>query len=345
MEIVDETNRRLVWVRRGLLAVWAIAVAVDVTRNGIVFDRTRLILYLAIGMAVAVIGRRRLITVIIDWLPFVLILMLYDWTRNAAVWLNMPTQWHLSPGVDHWLFGTNPTVWLQSHLKQAKPPWWEVIISVVYMSYFIVPYATAAFLWVRNRAVWRRFAICFLSASFLGLVVYTLVPAAPPWAAAKCTAADVATHPHEPACMDRPPHAVPDNLLGPVEPHHPGAAPYVERIAGRGWDVLGIHKAAKLIEFGDSKSNAVAAIPSLHAGLIMLLALFMWPRTRALGRTVFVGYALIMAFTLVYAAEHYVFDVLLGWLLAAVVVGTVTWVDKRYIQPRKRPVPGAQPID
>ena len=32
------------------------------------------------------------------------------------------------------------------------------------------------------------------------------------------------------------------------------------------------------------------------------------------------AYVLIMAFTLVYTAEHYVVDILLGWLLAAVVL-------------------------
>jgi hypothetical protein len=36
-----------------------------------------------------------------------------------------------------------------------------------------------------------------------------------------------------------------------------------------------------------------------------------------------------MAFTLVYTAEHYVFDILLGWALAAVVVVGVNVVDKQ----------------
>ena len=32
------------------------------------------------------------------------------------------------------------------------------------------------------------------------------------------------------------------------------------------------------------------------------------------------AYVLVMAFTLVYTAEHYVVDILLGWVLAAVVL-------------------------
>ncbi|GAA4751499.1 phosphatase PAP2 family protein [Gordonia alkaliphila] len=336
VEVVVESGRDLKWVRRSLLLVWAVALGFEIAINGIAFDRTRLILYLAFGMAAATVGRRRAITVIIDWLPFVLILMLYDWTRNIAVWLDMPTHWKLAVDADNWLFGVNPTVWLQSHIKFAEPPWWEVIVSVVYMSYFIVPYATAAVLWVRNRATWRRFAACFIATSFVGLIGYTLVPAAPPWAAAKCTAADVADYPHDPDCMYLPEGPVADNLLGQVEPVHEGAAPYVERISTRGWHVIRVEAASKLIKGGQGQSNLVAAIPSLHAGLTMMLALFMWPRTKALGRTMFMGYALVMAFALMYTAEHYFFDILLGWLLAALVVGTVALIDNKWIQPRNR---------
>jgi membrane-associated phospholipid phosphatase len=68
--------------------------------------------------------------------------------------------------------------------------------------------------------------------------------------------------------------------------------------------------------------------------LTMLLALFMWPRVKALGRTLFMGYALAMAFTLVYTAEHYVFDIILGWGLAAFVILVANIVDKRWLTPR-----------
>ncbi len=36
-----------------------------------------------------------------------------------------------------------------------------------------------------------------------------------------------------------------------------------------------------------------------------------------------VAYVLVMAFTLVYTAEHYVVDILLGWVLAAVVLAVI----------------------
>nr|WP_253661823.1 phosphatase PAP2 family protein [Williamsia maris] len=302
------------------LTVWLAVLIWQFIEVGLAFDRTRLILWMCLGLAAASIGRRRVITVLIDWLPFVGILMLYDLTRNVAQWMGMPTHWHLAVDADHALFGVNPTVWLQGHIKMASPPWWEVFTSVVYISYFVVPYVVAGVLWLRDRSAWRRYAVAFVATTFLALVVYTLVPGAPPWAAARCSAEQVVDHPRDPACMY---NEIPDasgGLLGPVTTTHPGAQPYVERISARGWEVLDIRAASTLISVGQSKANLVAAIPSLHAGLTMLLALFMWPRVRALGRTLFMGYAVVMAFTLVYTGEHYVFDILAGWGLAAAVI-------------------------
>lgn len=315
------------------LAVWLAVVIWHIAYLGLAFDRTRLLLLLCAGLAAASIGRRRVITVVIDWLPFALILLLYDFTRNIAQWLDRPTQWALAVDFDHWMFGVNPTAFLQTHLKQAEPPWWEVITSVVYMSYFIVPYAAAALLWLRDRHAWRRYAVGFLLTTFLALVGYTLVPAAPPWAAAQCSAAEVSDNPRHPDCMDRAPYEG-GGMLGEVRPEHEGAQPYVERISARGWDVLDIHAASGLLRLGQAKANLVAAIPSLHAGLTMFLALFMWPRVGALARTLFVGYAFAMAFTLVYTAEHFVIDILLGWGLAVFAVIAVGWGDK-YLAARK----------
>ncbi|WHU46389.1 phosphatase PAP2 family protein [Gordonia sp. L191] len=336
MEAEPEKRRDLTMVRRVAIVAWALFMVWEIVEHGLAFDRTRLIILLCLGLIAASIGRRRVITVVIDWAPFALILLLYDWTRNVAEFIQVPVAWHLAPDVDKDIFGVVPTVWLQEHLKSPSAPWWEVITSVVYMSYFVVPYALAAILWLRDRATWRRFAACFIATTFLGLIGYTFVPAAPPWAAARCTAAEVADGPREAICMTTPQATEPGGILGPFDPSHAGAAPYVERISARGWEFLNIHVASNLIEIGQGKSNLVAAIPSLHAALTMLLALFMWPRVKALGRTLFLGYAFAMAFTLVYTAEHYVFDILLGWALAALVVAVYQLVDRKLIAPRNK---------
>ncbi len=331
------TKLNLVLVRRVTVAIWALTLLVLLSTRTMSFSRSYVLLAIAIGLAAASIGRRNILSVVRDWLPFGILLAIYDSTRGIAAFLGMPTQWAWPVDADRWMFGVVPTVWLQEHLKMSEPQWWEVITSAVYMSYFIVPYALAGYLWLRDRVQWKKFVLRFIAIFFLGLIGYIMVPAAPPWAAAKCTTAEVVDGPAFPPCITEPVQDAPGGgLLGPVEPTNPGAAPYTERISSRGWDVLHFGPVRTVLEQGQEKSNQVAAIPSLHAGVTALLAMFMWSRTKTLGRTLFTGYALIMAFTLVYSAEHYVIDVLLGWGLAALVMIGSNYGEKAWYRRKAR---------
>lgn len=202
-----------------------------------------------------------------------------------------------------------------------QPPWWEVVISTIYMSFFILPHVVAGLLWLRNRSDWAAFVRRFVVLSFAALVVYIVLPAAPPWAAARCTATDVADGPSTPRCMFRTPAGVPNGgLLGPMHTSRPGAHQFVERISTRGWGTLHLQSARALVDSGQASVNLVAAIPSLHAALTAMIAVFLWRRVKIWWRPLLAAYVLAMAFALVYSAEHFVVDILLGWTLAAVVL-------------------------
>jgi PAP2 superfamily len=315
-------DRRLTVIRRVAVGVWAVVIAYRIATTGIAFNRELLLLYICTGLAVASIGRRRVLYVLRDWLPFALVLVVYDLSRGAADLIGRPTLWHWQADADRWMFfGVMPTVWLQEHLKQPHPPWWEVVISTTYMSFFILPYVIAAVLWLRNRAEWEKFAQLFMALSFSALAIYVVLPAAPPWAAARCTAGDVVTGPSAPRCMFRSAGQVPDGgILGQMSAAQPGANQWIERISTRGWARLNLDTARGLIDEGQASVNLVAAVPSLHAGLSAAIAIFLWRRVRRRWRPLLVAYPLIMAFTLVYSAEHYVIDILLGWALAVIVV-------------------------
>jgi hypothetical protein len=318
----DRRERRLRLIRWAAIAVWAFVIVYRTITDGFAFNRELLLLYIATGLVVASIGRgRRMLYVVRDWLPFAVVLLAYDLSRGAATLVGRPTLWHWQADADRWMFfGTMPTVWLQERLKVPATPWWEVVISTVYMSFFIVPYVIAAVLWLRNREEWKAFVKLFVGLSFAALVVYALVPAAPPWAAARCTADDVAGGPSGPGCMFRSARGVADGgILGAMQTSQDGANPWIERIVTRGWGKLNLHSAGALIDQGQANVNLVAAIPSLHAGMSAAIAAFLWHRVNKKWRPLLVAYVLIMAFTLVYTAEHYVVDILLGWAFAAVV--------------------------
>ncbi|HYJ55557.1 MAG TPA: phosphatase PAP2 family protein [Mycobacterium sp.] len=336
-----QPDRRARWVRIArwaAIVIWATVVIWRTVTDGFAFNRELLLVYICTGLAAASIGQgRRVLYVIRDWLPFALLLIAYDLSRGAATLIGRPTMWHWQADMDRLMFfGTMPTVWLQEHLKLPHPPWWEVAISSVYMSFFIVPYVIAGILWLRNRDEWKAFVRLFVGLNLAALVIYALLPAAPPWAAARCTPRDVAAGPSGPGCMFKPARGVPDGgLLGAMQTTHDGANSWVERIVGRGWGKLNLHSATALLDQGQASVNLVAAIPSLHAGMSAALAAFLWHRVHRAWRPVLVAYPLVMAFTLVYTAEHYVIDLLLGWALAAVVITLIA----RYERRRRRPTP------
>lgn len=310
-------------LRWAAVALWAAVVGYRTVTDGFAFNRELLLLYIATGLLAASIGQgRRMVYVLRDWLPFALVLIAYDLSRGAATLIGRPTMWHWQVDADRWLFlGTVPTVWLQERLKAPQPPWWEVVMSSVYMSFFVLPYVVAAVLWLRNRDEWKAFVRMFVGLNVAGLLIYALLPAAPPWAAARCTPAEVADGPSEAACMFRSARGVPDGgVLGAMQTSQDGAHSWVERIVGRGWGNLNLHTASALLDQGQASVNLVAAIPSLHAGMTAAIAAFLWHRVRRGWRPVLAVYVLVMAFTLVYTAEHFVVDILLGWALAAVVI-------------------------
>ena len=75
----------------------------------------------------------------------------------------------------------------------------------------------------------------------------------------------------------------------------------------------------------------------------MLIMLFFWGAGHWV-RAGLVAYVLTMAFLLVYSGEHYVSDILLGWLYAAAVIAAVAWVRRRWArrpttQPASDPAP------
>jgi membrane-associated phospholipid phosphatase len=134
--------------------------------------------------------------------------------------------------------------------------------------------------------------------------------------------------------MFRSARGVPDGgLLGGMQTTQDGANGWIERIVGRGWGNLNLHTASALLDQGQASVNLVAAVPSLHAGMTLAISVFLWNRASRGWRPVLGAYVIVMAFTLVYTAEHFVIDILLGWALAAVVMFAMEWFTSRRARP------------
>ncbi|WP_245736707.1 phosphatase PAP2 family protein [Micromonospora pattaloongensis] len=251
-----------------------------------------------------------------DWLPVVLLLAAYNLSRGFADNGATPHVLELV-AADRWMFGwllggDVPTVWLQERLYDPEAVrWWDVLASWVYFSHFVVALAAAVVLWLRNRDRWAAFMRRWAFLCATGLVTYFLYPAAPPWWAAKY-----------------------------------GLLEEVARISTRGWRAFGMHGAGNLLNAGQIASNPVAAMPSLHTAFALFVVVFFLGSVRRRWWPLLLAYPLAMTFTLVYAGEHYVIDVLVGWAyvgMTFLVVGLAERWWRRRTTGRVEGPPAAEP--
>ena len=242
-----------------------------------------------------------------DWLPVIVLLELYNVSRGSADDLFQP---HVTPMIhaDERMFGwftggKIPTIWLQEHLYHpGHVPWWAVVVTLVYTSHFLTVPTVAVILWMRNRDLSYRFMRRWIALSAAGLITYFLYPAAPPWWAAQ----------------------------------HGYLADPIARLSTDGWSVLGLRSAGNTLNaLQADQSNLVAAMPSLHTAYAMMAVAFFLPMVRRRWWPVLLAYPLAMTFTLVYTGEHYVTDVLVGWLYVAMTFAVVGFGERWWARRRE----------
>ena len=243
---------------------------------------------------------------LIAWSPLSLILVAY----LVAQWVSEPLADGASDGdtnrlgfalhvdepasLDHEVFGAVPSVWLQQHLVDGSTHWYDAVAALVYVTHFVSIPILTALVWFRMRDRFAAWLTAVVTFTVVGVAGYLAFPAAPPWLASE------------------------QGVIGPVD-----------RISLFGWHYLELTPVAQVSALGQAGSNPVAAMPSLHAGAALLVAGFLWPVMGRWWRAVLATYALLMGLTLVYTGEHYVVDVVAGWLTALVALGAATVVGRR----------------
>jgi hypothetical protein len=270
-------------------------------REGIPVGRERLLLWILLGLLALsttnLVGWTR--GVVFEWLPLALVLAVYDLLRGQADGL-LFSAWYLPQlEADALLFGgTVPTVWLQDRLWHGSSHlrWYDYASWAVYVSYFLATYLLAGLLWFFARARFRRYVGSVALLAGMAFVTFALFPAAPPWLASREGVLDPTTR-----------------LIGPISGHVPFLSFSFEG----------------LFERGSEYANPVAAVPSLHAAYTLLITLFLWRSAPRWARPLLAAYPVAMAFALVYTAEHYVVDILLGWAYTLVAVWVVSRVADR----------------
>jgi membrane-associated phospholipid phosphatase len=283
--LADPATRRI--LRWGGPIVYAIALGITLWIDGLPVSRDRLLMWILLGLLALSLtnvgGWVR--SVVLEWIPFAIILWVYDLLRGQADDLLFEAYVLPQLRADEIMFGgTAPTVTLQQHLWEgfSQIHWYDYATWLVYVSYFLGTYVVAAFLWWINRPLFRRYVVMVSVVALMGFTTYALFPAVPPWMASE---------------------------LGALEP----TARSIRVISTH----IPIFDFNALFEKGAEYSNEVAAVPSLHAAYTLLITLVLWRLAPLWGRVLLALYPWAMAFALVYTAEHYFSDILLGWIYAA----------------------------
>lgn len=236
---------------------------------------------LAVGATIVAVPISRLRSYAAAFLPYGAAWLVFTMLRALADETTVPLRTRAVTNIERdMFFGTTPTIWLQAHLfDPLSLAWYDYATTFVHWSYFFLPHVLAIILWRRYPDLFSRYLISTTLLLGAGLVVYFLVPAAPPWLTTD-------TAPQEDIFR------VMANVGREIN----------SSLYDRTYSVVG-------------DSNPVAAMPSMHQAITFLACLFvarfgLWWAVAAW------IYAAAMGFSLVYTGEHYVIDIVVGSALA-----------------------------
>jgi hypothetical protein len=289
-------RRALVDPRLFAILAWVVGFAIFVANQG--FPTKRSIVLVWIALLILAVGIARPKSTVrafaTTWLPLFSALIAYDLLRGLSDPERSAAHTFPQLDLDLWLGAGQTLSERLQHLlwTPGDPHWWDYAAWGVYQSHFLLPLLVAVLLWGIGHRLANRYLLGIAALSWMALATYALYPAQPPWMVAR------------------------DGLTGDVA-----------RIVQAMWHDVGVDRAARVFTTkhadGSKYSNPVAALPSLHAAFPMFIAMMLRGIDRRLD-WLLRGYVLAMAFSLVYAGEHFVFDIVLGWGYAIAVAMLAT---------------------
>jgi membrane-associated phospholipid phosphatase len=254
----------------------------SIVEYGIPVDRIAVLLWMFGAFACASLGRNReqVIQMLRDWALMVVIYMAYDYSRGTADQWGIGVNYTALRDLDSLItFGREPISGMQRRFYTPNDvKWYDVVGSVIYMTHFVLPVLPLVFLRIRNRASWLHYVRRFSLTLGISVFIFIIFPAAPPWMASR-----------------------------------EGYLPPIQRITGRGWLELHLKTVSKTLDRGAGVLNAVAPMPSLHAGMALLVALWFFRNCKPWIRIAALAFPVAMLTALVYFGEHFIIDGLAGW--------------------------------
>ena len=255
--------------------------------NLVVIKSTPEIIALQFAALVLVFQKKVLRKFAKSWVPFVGFFLLYELLRGYADNLSpfTKTTLYFVHNLEEKIFPIIPTTYLQEKFFFNK---FVLNLSLFfYTIFFYYSFLTAFIIWLKKRELFESYSRKFILLSFIGLALFFLIPTAPPWYVSKTTDFNILRLIYEQTIIS----------------HFSGVSLYQHFIYG----------------------NPVAAFPSLHVAWPAFTSLFLVKHFENKINYVFLIIPVAISFSVVLTGEHYLIDVIAGWLLA----GLVTYLPRR----------------
>ncbi len=311
---LERRNQRLLLVG---IACYTLLVAALTLQGGVALTPDMAAVALGLAGVLLVSGRLHLGS----WLPIVALLLAYELMRGLADDGGFPLHMADLIVAERFLaLGHLPTQVLQDALHPgtgADPV--AFVATSVYMVHFLIPVFCGVVLWLWRREYFHDYMAALILLSLAAFVTYLLLPAAPPWYAA------------EQGLLNGADGAPVITYLKPEVVHSVAAS--------IGSDGNFLYSSV----FYGLGPNDVAAWPSLHVAYPFLMFLFL---RRAFGRIAWLafGYTLLVGFSVIYTADHWLHDTIAGAAYAYIAYYAIVhtpqpvrmWLDRVFEGPRRR---------
>lgn len=235
------------------------------------------------------------------FLFFIIYWLIYDALRVYPNYMVNPVNIESLYNLEKSIFGIASPEGLLTPNEYAKinaTPFLNVLAPSFYLCWVPLPMLFVMFLFFTDKPVMARFTAAFLLINLVGLTIYYIYPAAPPWYV--------------------------EQYGFEFRPGTPGSAARLLRFD----DFFGVNVFKNMYE---KNGNVFAAIPSLHSAFPVLLVYY-GIKKRMIKTSIF--FFIILAgiwFAAVYTNHHYIIDVLLGGLTG---LGSILLLEKVLMRTR-----------